>query len=468
MLKIFSGKFCFAASLFVLFMCEVFGRDMSSTRRIIGALDWEDRDGVAKVVMGPWEKCGPVIEPTHPFEYEDNRIINPFPIKAPCEEGAPWFYWVCSTLGGEQNLAMMDKNGKYLLSRDGKGEFTLEGLADDLIPAGPEVFKISPQHYRMYFWAYSTSGPRKSRMMVAESSDLYHWTVANDSKPVLCHLSDSTWGDGLSASRVCNDATTIYRHPDGNWEIFSAAVTLIKDEKSPYADRKLCHGLVRIVMRWTSPDGLHFSEPEIVLTPDAQDSPATQCYYLSMVDLEPYTVGFFGNFNIQTQRVLMEPVWSRDHRHWSRPMRNQALFEEDHVTATSITDIVLEADGNVTLYYEGENFDHNGNVIGEGKPLAKMYKAQVSRRKFYGRQLTPGTTLVSPVIRYTGKQPQVYISEGTEISCEWQDLFSTTTREVNVKVKGDIAEIGLSEVIKATSTGYLYIKGSGIVYDAEY
>lgn len=434
--------------------------------QIIGALDWEERDGVAEIVDGPWKKCGVVIAPDQPYECEEGRLINTFPVKAPCEEGAPWFYWIYSAKG-YKNMVMMDDNGKHLLSLDGSGDFTLEGLPEDMRPGAAEVFKLGAQHYRMYFWAYGMGETIKVRFMVAESTDLHHWKLANDGKPVLCFHGDSTWGDGMSVSRICNDATTIYHHSDGSWEFFSAAVTMVKDPESPYADKELCPGFVRIVMRWTSPDGLTLSEPEIVLRPDAQDSPATQCYYLSVLDLEPYTVGIFGNFNTQNQRLLMEPVWSRDHRHWNRTTR-RALFEDDYVTAVAITDIVLEADGTVTLYYSASNTDHNGKIKEGDVAENKLYKAQVPRRKFFGRKLEDDVTLVSPAIRFTGKNPKIYVSEGTELTCEWQDMFSTTAQSVDVELNGDVAEVKLAGKIGLTSTGYLLVTGSGIVYDAEY
>lgn len=438
-----------------------------SNTQIIGALDWEERGGIAAVVDGPWRKCGVVIEQDQPYELEDGRLINPFPVKKPCEEGAPWFYWIFSTKDNYYNLVMKDNKGKHLLSRNGIGDFTLDGLPEDMMAAAPEVFKLGPQQYRMYFWTRSNSEASKIRVMVAESSDLHHWKVANGGKPILSHHGDSTWGDGLPASRICNDATTIYHNSDGSWEFFSAAVTSIRDPQSPYSNKELCPGFVRIVMRWTSPDGIHLSEPEVVLTPDAQDSPATQCYYLSILDLEPYTVGIFGNFNIQNQRLLMEPVWSRDHRHWSRATR-RALFEKDYVTASSITDIVLEADGTVSLYYTVSNTDHEGRIKAGTVAESKLCKAQVPRRKFFGRQLKEGVTLVSPVLRYTGKNPKIYVSEDAELTSKWQDLFSTTSQVVPVQLNGDVAEIRLSEVIKPTFTGYLRISGRGIVYDAEY
>lgn len=435
--------------------------------QIIGALDWEERGGSAEVVAGPWKKCGDVIIPDQPFECENTYTIDPEFVKLPCEEGAPWFYSVTTTAGkGKYNLILMDDNGKHLLSRDGEGDFTLEGLSEDLDPVQPQVFKLGDKHYRMYFWVLG-SGPR-IRMMVAESADLHHWRLANRARPVLSHLGDSTWGDGLSPARVCNDATTIYHYPDGSWEIFSAAIIPINDAKSRYADKSVCPGVVRIIMRWTSPDGLEFSEPEVVLTPDDQDSPATQCYYLSKVDLEPYTVGFFGNYNTIDLRWRMEAVMSRDHRHWTRPVRCQGLFEEDYKGAVAITDFGLEADGNLTLYYGAVNFDHNYKTDNGDAPMAKICKAQVSRRKFFGRQLQQDVTLVSPIIRYTGRNPKIYVSEGTELTCEWQDLFSTVSKSVTVQIKGDVAEIRLSEIVRPTGTGHLHIKGSGIVYDAEY
>jgi len=446
---------------------QVLAEGAFPAKQIIGALDWEERGGVASIVDGPWQKCGVVIEPDQPFETEDNRLINTFPIKMPCEEGAPWFYGVFCTKGGYSNMVMMDKQEKHLLSRDGKGAFTLDGLPENLMPGFPLVFKLDQNHYRMYFWAYDHGESLKIRFMVAESSDLHHWKMANDCKPLLCHYADSTWGDGLPSSRVCNDATTIYRHQDGSWEFLSAAVTMIKDPQSPYANKELCPGIMRIVMRWTSQDGLNLSEPEIVLTPDAQDSPATQCYYLSVLDLEPYTVGIFGNFNTQNQRLLMEPVWSRDHRHWSRTTR-RGIFENDYVTAVSISDIGLDADGMVSLYYSASNTDHNGKIVEGDVAENKLYKAQVPCRKFFGRRLSDGVSLVSPAIRYTGKNPKIYISEDAEIVCEWQDLFSTTSSPVPVKIQNGTAEVRLSEAIGLTSSGFLHVTGNGIIFDAEY
>ncbi len=465
-----SSSFIRLAAFFAIFTMtmQAFADTAFHPVQIIGALDWEERDGVAEVVDGPWQKCGVVIAPDQPFECAENILINTFPVKAPCEEGAPWFYYLYSTKENYSDMIMMDDKGKHLLSRDGSGDFTLEGLPEDMRPGVPMVFKLGPQHYRMYFWTYGTGETIKIRFMVAESTDLHHWKIANGGKPVLCFHADYTWGDGMPISRICNDATTVYHHPDGSWEFFSAAVTMIKDPASPYANKELCPGFVRIVMRWTSPDGLTLSEPEIVLTPDEQDSPATQCYYLSKLDLEPYTVGIFGNFNTQNQRLLMEPIWSRDNRHWSRTTR-RALFDEDYVTAVCINDIVLEADGTVTLYYSASNTDHNGKIREGDVAENKLYKAQVPRRKFFGRKLEGDVTLVSPAIRFTGKNPKIYVSEGdTDLTCEWQDMFSTNTQSVEVRINGDVAEVKLAGKIDLTSTGYLHITGDGIIYDAEY
>jgi len=436
--------------------------------QIVGALDWHECGGTAEVVTGPWKKCGDIITPDQPFEFEDSYTIDPEFIKLPCEEGAPWFYSVNTTSGeGKYNLVMMDENGKHPLSRDGSGAFTLDGLPADMYTVQPQVFKLSEGRYRMYFWSMGP-GP-KIRMMVAESADLCHWKIANNGKPVLCHNADHTWGDGLPPSRVCNDATTIYRYPDGTWEIFSATVIRITDGNSRYGDENVCPGgRVRIIMRWTSLDGLVFSEPEVVLAPDEQDSPATQCYYLSRVDLEPYTVGFFGNYNAQELRWRMEAVMSRDHRHWSRPVRCQGLFENECKGAVAITDFGLEEDGSISLYYGSVNFDHDYKTDNGEAPVAKLCKAQVSRRKFFGRQLQQGVTLVSPIIRYTGRNPKIYVSEGTELTCEWQDLFTTTLKSVKIQLKGDVAEVKLSELMSPPETGYLHITGNGIVYDAEY
>ena len=465
--EIMSSKLLSVFSLVVFWGITSFGGVPYVPVKIIGALDWEERGGNAEVVAGPWKKCGDVIVPDQPFECENTYTIDPEFIKLPCEEGAPWFYSVTTTAGeGKYNLILMDGKGKHPLSRNGEGDFTMEGLSEDLDPVQPQVFKLGESHYRMYFWALG-HGP-KIRMQVAESSDLYHWKLANNGRPVLCHLGDSTWGEGLSPARVCNDATTIYRYPDGSWEIFSAAIVPVKDPQSRYSDRSVSPGVVRIIMRWTSPDGLEFSEPEVVLTPDEQDSAATQCYYLSQVDLEPYTVGFFGNYNTQDLRWRMEAVMSRDHRHWTRPIRSQGLFEEDYKGAVAITDFSLEEDGSVSLYYGAVNFNHDYKTDSGEPPMAKICKAQVPRRKFFGRQLEPGVTLVSPIIRYTGKNPKIYVSEDTELTCEWQELFATTTQRVKVQLNGDIAEIRLSEIVRPTATGRLHITGNGVVYDAEY
>ena len=457
-----------AALVITSLSSNLFAEASATPNQIVGAMDWQEFEGTAPAVPGPWQKCGVVIAPTEPYETAEDAIINLFPLTLPCEEGAPWFYTV-SNSRGYGNLVMMEADGtKHLCIHDGsEGHFTLEGLLDGTRPEHPYVFKLGPNHYRMYFWLYGNpDGKTIIRMIAAESTDLHHWKVINDGKAILGHHFDSTWGD-LPARQVSNDAATIYRLPDGTWEFYSAAVTFILDDKSPYANKELCPGFVRFIMRWTSPDGIHLSKPEVVMFPDAKDEVATQFYYLTRLDLEPYTVGFFGDFNIQTQRVRIEPIWSYDHKHWNRPLR-YPLWPEDYVSAATINDIVLEPDGNVSLYYNANNMDHNGKVVGEKKDPNKLYKAQVPARKFFGRQLQPGTVLASPAIRFTGMNPRLYVSEGAEITCEWQDMFSVTTKKVNVKIEGDIAEICLADVIGATATGFLRIKGSGIVYDAEY
>ena len=468
--------FVLSTALAVAALAMVTGTELSagpakvSDSIVIGAMDWKVRGGSAPVVQGPWKKCGIVIKPDQPFEYENDHVLNFFPVKVPCEPGAPWFYFVFSRKDKTAtNLVMMDRKGKHLLSRDGKGVFTMTGLPSDMVPGFPEVFKLGSNHYRMYFWAYGIGNDTKIRFMTAESKDLYRWHVMNNAKPLFCHHADYNWGDGLPPSRICNDATTVYRRPDGSWELYSAAITSITDPKSRYADKSVCPGFMRIVMRWTSPDGLQFSNPEIIQMPDSKDSPATQFYYLTAHDVEPYAVGILGNFNIRSQRLLLEPVWSRDRRHWVRPLRNNMLFEKDYINVAAITDMVSEPDGNVSLYYSASNTDHDGKILdGAKREENKLYKAQVHRRRFFGRRLQQGVTLVSPEIRFTGRNPRIYVSDGASLKAEWQDSFSTSRKSVKVEVKNGVAEVKLAGAVQTTATGSLFVSGIGIVYDAEY
>lgn len=114
-----------------------------------------------------------------------------------------------------------------------------------------------------------------------------------------------------------------------------------------------------------SDDGIHWSDPRLILRADPQDRPGDQLYSLIAFPYESAWIGFLGVYHKGTdERLDIQLVTSRDGRHYSRKFRqpfmaNGATGEWDWGILHIGQNPPLMVDGQLRIYYGGIDMAHN-------------------------------------------------------------------------------------------------------------
>jgi hypothetical protein len=268
--------------------------------------------------------------------------------------------------------------------------FSLGNLPQGWKPVQPTHIQMPNGRHRLYFWAH---GPQVCRYLAAESEDGHRYRVINPLRPVLYHPNDrAAFGvpspDGimyrkvrnqnrpadepLALSRlISNDATTIYQLPNGTFELFSVALVRVPKGDPAYIAEDNAPGLIRVVDRYTSADGLDFETRQRVIQRDSQDPSDQQFYYLSVTSTPKGRVGMLGHYRCAAQTTDLEWCFSSDGVNWQRPLR-QAWLPRDQPPGADCFGIypgsqLLYRDSLWHLFYTGVNSSHNGRHS-HGKP----------------------------------------------------------------------------------------------------
>lgn len=266
---------------------------------------------------------------------------------------------------------------------DAKAELALGGLPEGWNPVQAVTLRLKDGRTRLYFWAH---GKGIVRYLAADSSDGRAFKVVNALTPCLYHLADRAVdgkatveagigraskkatpvaGEPLApAALISNDATNVYQLPDGSFEMYSVALMQVGKDDPRYAANDNIPGLVRVMDRYTSADGLTWGNRQRVLVPDEKDPKDLQFYYLSVTHTERGRVGLLGHYRLGAQTMDMEVCFSQDGITWQRPQR-QPWITRDAPGAT-VGSYLLHAphalvrkDGLWHLFYTGGNFAHN-------------------------------------------------------------------------------------------------------------
>ncbi len=115
----------------------------------------------------------------------------------------------------------------------------------------------------------------------------------------------------------------------------------------------------RLIGRAESPDMVHWTEPETVLVPDADDYPDTEFYRLVVIPYAGIYVGLLWIFRTTNLTHHPEVIVSRDGFHWERPYREPFIVRggrrEDFDSSNVYLGQAIVHDGRVLLYYHGTN-----------------------------------------------------------------------------------------------------------------
>lgn len=337
-----------------------------------------------------WQKHGIILEATEPWE--DGDIQN-FTSPAEPLKGGAWRFWYSVSSRREHYLIAYAEGVPGEPMRKVAAECSPREAPDaplgiGHLPAGWRPVQVihvrlRDGRHRLYFWAH---GPDILRYLAADSADGRRYVVVDPLRPVLYHPHDrAAYGvaspDGLllhsqpsrdrpadeppaAAGLISNDATTVYALPDGTFEMYSVALIPVPASDPAYMPHDNAPGLLRVVDRYTSGDGLHFENRRRVIQRDARDPVDQQFYYLAVTQTRQGRVGMLGHYRCQAQTMDLEWCFSSDGVTWERPCRYAWLARgappaPDCYGIYAGHQLVRRA-GRWHLFYTGVNSAHNG------------------------------------------------------------------------------------------------------------
>lgn len=350
-----------------------------------------------------WKKHGIVLEATEPWE--DGSIQN-FTSPAEPIEGGRWRIWY-SAHGPKRGFTIAYAEGtpgeplKKVPVQCASGPpadapFALGNLPEGWKPVQVVHIPLKNGRHRIYFWA---SGNEIHRYLAADGDDGRRYRVIDPLRPVLYHPNDrAAHGipspDGAMLRRVramarpadeplavprpiSNDATMVYQRADGTFEMYSVALVPVPKGDPAYIEHDNAPGLLRVIDRYTSEDGLRFETRERVIQRDAKDPSDQQFYHLAATYTPQGLVGMLGHYRVQAQTMDLEWCFSPDGRKWDRPLRSAWLPRGDETQVDSYgiypPSAIVPRGGRWHLFYTGVNAAHNGKHSHGTPRSAVMY-----------------------------------------------------------------------------------------------
>jgi hypothetical protein len=344
-----------------------------------------------------WKKHGIILEATEPWEGSE---IQNFTTRAePLDDGA-WRIWY-SVSGGRKKYKIAWADGipgetmKKVCAVCSPGEPADSPFAIGNLPEGwnlvqPIHIQLRSGKHRLYFWAH---GPDIGRYLAAESDDGRRYRVIDPLRPVLYHPNDRAAAgipspDGnvfrragdvsrpsdeppAVTSLLSNDATNIYQLPDGTFELYSVGLVRVPKTDPAYIAEDNAPGLLRVIDRYDSTDGLHFENRRQIIQRDEKDAVDQQFYYLAVTHTPKGRAGMLGHYRCKAQTMDLEWCFSHDGIRWQRPER-RAWIQRGHPPAPDCYGLyannqLVGHKGKWHLFYTGVNSSHNGKES-HGKP----------------------------------------------------------------------------------------------------
>lgn len=335
-----------------------------------------------------WRKHGIVLNPTE--LWEGGAIQNFTSPPEPLDHDR-WRIWY-SVSGKNRLIAYADGvPGKEMKKTPanctpgeaGDGAFAIGHLPDKWNPVQVVHIHLKNGRHRIYFWVH---GPGIARYLAAESDDGKRYTVKDPRQPVLYHPSDrAAQGiaspDGVTLNKkrrpeklgdepmakphlISNDSTMVYQVADGSFEMYSVALLQVPKGDPAYIADDNAPGLLRVIDRYTSDDGLHFENRRRVIERDAKDPVDQQFYHLAVTHTPQGRIGMLGHYRCEAQTMDLEWCFSTDGLKWDRPQRSAWLRRGDEQQPDSYgiypgSGLVQHA-GKWHLFYTGVNSSHNG------------------------------------------------------------------------------------------------------------
>ncbi|HNT33567.1 MAG TPA: hypothetical protein PKH07_01050 [bacterium] len=397
-----------------------------------------EQEGLTRV-PGPVEKIGPVIDPIA----SDGPFVASFASSLVQLDGGRWrFYYTCQPSSSSQHrltwrLGMGVAESEDLLhwTRPNLGQVQFEGKDTNLLKiegipdpnnkvnyGQPQVFRLSENEWRMYFWLHGGY----LRYAIAHSKDGLSWRVDDVNQAAIFHPSElQPYGfgmgcdieaiagkppfEGVSAEQLrhkrrlrSNDATFVYfNEPLKRFEMYSVWLMYNPKDGPRHIAYDNAPFSLRTVHRRISENGIHWSDPELLITPDSDDPTDQQFYFLSVHWQDGWHIGMLGDYPVAAQTMDIQLCFSRDGRHWLRPARQPWIPRgpEDYDRKMICAPNRLADLGDSWLVlYTGMNFLHNEEGQLSNRK-ASICGAKLSKNRFLGLKTQPqGKLLTKPFI----------------------------------------------------------------------
>ncbi|MEX1089835.1 MAG: hypothetical protein WEC36_11515 [Phycisphaeraceae bacterium] len=380
-------------------------------------------------VPGPVRKLGPVAGTASPDAQASPWALDAFSgcvlPRAPQDGGGHRAYVTAFHKDPQQ----MHRSRPFVCESDDGLNWSPRGLVEFAdLPADfagylkqPSVLRLGDGRYRMYVWFHGQrKGDSVARLGTAISDDGLAFRLERFDPPILYHINElKRWGfePGLTPEEAfqaqqqataaqagtqappppspqllatkrlrSNDSTNVFRDPATGQFVLYGVLFLQNPLGSPRREeRDNARSLLRIIIRRTSDDGLTFSDPQIVLTPDALDPLDQQFYYLSLHRQDGYHFGFLGDYEVAAQTMDLGLAVSRDGVAWRRPMRSPLLTRDpESFDSQSIylADNLIDAGDDWLLLYRGGTLPHNTGS--QQHRQVTMAMARVGKRRLIG------------------------------------------------------------------------------------
>lgn len=343
-----------------------------------------------------WQKKGIVLRPDQDFElsHSANAIGNIQNFTSPAIPlgNDHWRIWYSAYPDSDHrrfNIAYAEgspdgKMQKFQACLDSgvapKTMFSISNLPENWRPIQPVLINIPGKGYKLYFWAHA---PGIVRYLCAESEDGHNFVVVNAGNPCLYHPNDRAVEKKISGTEgltsvsktvrpaneppapeylISNDATNVYLLPDNTFEMFTVQLVRISADSAAHVPHDNLMGMIRVIERRTSTDGLNWSPPETVIRPDGKDPADLQFYYLSVTHCDGFRIGILGHYRAMAQTMDFEFCFSKDGVNWERPYRKPCFprsVELDGLYGIYAPHSIVKHGSLYYLFYTGTNQTHN-------------------------------------------------------------------------------------------------------------
>jgi len=382
-----------------------------------------------RLVPGPVKKLGVVMEADRP---SDLGSVSSFAGSiVPLDDGGWRMYYSCHRWKPRAlGIAVAESSdglhwtkpmlGQLRVEGEDSNRLVIEGIDDGADIIQPQVLRLPDGRWRMYFWLHGQA-QGLVRYLIAESADGLRWKTLGIDRPAIFHPADrevgqSGWVAGLTAASPedkfahlrtldwmtakrmrSNDATYVYWDAERSmFEMYS--VWLLPD--SADTGRSVPHDnaprVLRTIHRRLSEDGLTWSAPELLITPDADDPLDMQFYYHSVHREPEWRIGFLGHYRVWEQTMDIELCFSRDGRHWHRPLRGGWIprdpLPELGCMSAYAPNRLIDAGEEWLMLYTAGNVKHNHEQPpGVEEPWRGVMAAAIPKNRFAGLATAPHT-----------------------------------------------------------------------------